>query len=273
MSVSTVWLVGRPVAHSLSPAMHNAAFAMLGLPHRYETHEVAAAELPATFDRLRREGMLGANVTIPHKEAALRLVDEASEEARRIGAVNTVARRGSRLVGDNTDRYGFRMALEESACVPSGEQVLVLGAGGAARACVLEILADNDVLVASRTLERARTLVESLRTPRGGSVRAISWDEARRLKKVGLLVNATPLGLLGEDVLAGFALRDLPLMVADLVPTAEETPLVRRARQAQHVRVMDGLLMLLHQAARSFTVWTGSEAPLRAMRAALPRPV
>jgi len=115
--------------------------------------------------------------------------------------------------------------------------------------------------------------VESLRTPRGGSVRAISWDEARRLKKVGLLVNATPLGLLGEDVLAGFALRDLPLMVADLVPTAEETPLVRRARQAQHVRVMDGLLMLLHQAARSFTVWTGSEAPLRAMRAALPRPV
>jgi shikimate dehydrogenase len=271
--VSTVWLIGRPVAHSLSPAIHNAAFAALGLPHRYETHEVASAELPATFDRLRREDMLGANVTIPYKEGTLRLVDEASEEARRIGAVNTVARRGSRLFGDNTDRYGFRMALEESACVPSGNSVLVLGAGGAARSCVLEVMSDNEVLVASRTLERARTLVESMRTVRGGTVRAISWDEARRLRKVDLLVNATPLGLHGEDVLAGFGLRTLPLMVADLVPTAEETPLVRRARQAQHVRFMDGLLMLVHQAARSFTVWTGSEPPLGVMRAALPRRV
>jgi shikimate dehydrogenase len=252
--------------------MHNAAFAALGLPHRYETHEVAAAELPTTFDRLRREEMLGANVTIPHKEAALRLVDEASEEARRIGAVNTVARRGSRLVGENTDRHGFRQALEESACVPAGQTVLVLGAGGAARACVLEVMAGNDVIVAGRTLERARSLVESLRTVRAARLRAVSWEEAKRLRGLDLLVNATPLGLHGEDLLAELGWRHPPAMVADLVPTADETPLARRARE-NHGAVMDGLLMLLHQAARSFTVWTGSEAPLRAMRAALPRKV
>src|SRR5438270_3294368 len=162
--------------------MHNAAFAALRLPHRYETHEVTAADLPATFDRLRRDEMLGANVTVPHKEAALRLVDDASEEARRIGAVNTVVRRGARLVGDNTDRYGFRQALEESACVPTDQTVLVLGAGGAARACVLEVMAGNDVIVAGRTLERARSLVESVRTVRAARLRAVSLDEAKRLR-------------------------------------------------------------------------------------------
>src|SRR5919197_1924619 len=136
--MSQVWLIGHPVAHSLSPAMHNAAFAKLGLPHRYEAKDVSADQLAAALDRMRRDDVLGANVTIPHKEAVLRLVDEVSDEARQIGAGNTIARRAGRLAADNTDGYGFRRALEG---VPIGSRrALVLGAGGAARARPLQLL-------------------------------------------------------------------------------------------------------------------------------------
>lgn len=272
--MSQVWLIGHPVAHSLSPAMHNAAFAKLGLPHRYETKGTSDDKLGETLDRMRRDDVLGANVTIPHKEAVLRLVDEASDEARRIGAVNTLIRREGRLIGDNTDRFGFHHGLASAGILEiSNQDVLVLGAGGSARACVLELQAGNDVLVANRSLERAERLVSSMPQEKGGELRAIGWDEARRLPWVDALVNATPLGMNGEDALEGFTFEPLPAIIADLVPLAGETPLVRRAREAQHVRVMDGLLMLLHQAARSFELWTGVPAPLEVMRAALPRPV
>ncbi|MEK6206052.1 MAG: shikimate dehydrogenase [Chloroflexota bacterium] len=272
--MSQVWLIGRPVAHSLSPAMHNAAFAKLGLPHRYEAKETADDKLGETLDRMRRDDVLGANVTIPHKEAALRLVDEATDEARRIGAVNTLIRREGRLIGDNTDRFGFHHGLASAGILDiSNQDVLVLGAGGAARACVLELQPGNDVLVANRSVERAQRLVASMPQEKEGELRAIGWDEARQLSWVDVLVNATPLGLHGEDALEGFAFDPLPGIIADLVPLAGETALVRRAREAQHVRFMDGLLMLLHQAARSFELWTGVPAPLETMRAALPRPV
>lgn len=271
--MSRVVLIGHPVAHSLSPAMHNAAFAALGLPHRYEAQDVPEDTLARVVEALRRDDWLGANVTIPHKQAVVRLVDETTPEARGIGAVNTIVRRGARLVGDNTDRYGFAHAI---APAPENAVVLVLGAGGAARAVVSELSARNEVIVASRRLEHAQRLVAALATAVRRPGRAISWDEARRLAAVDAIVNATPLGLDGEDVLAGFALDPLPALVVDLVPTAAETPLVRRARERvvrQHDRVVDGLEMLLYQAARSFTLWTGREAPLRVMAAALPRAV
>ena len=273
-----VWLIGRPVAHSLSPAMHNAAFAKLGLPHRYEAREVAEKDLAATLDRMRRDDdVLGANVTIPYKETVLRLVDEVDEEARQIGAVNTIVCRAGRLIGENTDRFGFHQGLESAGILEiSNQDVLVLGAGGAARACVLELRAGNDLLVANRSIERAQRLVDSISRPEekgGGELRAIGWDEARQLAWIDVLVNATPLGMHGEDALEGFAFDPLPEIIADLVPVAAQTPLVRRAREAQHVRVMDGLLMLLHQATRSFELWTGLPAPLEEMRAALPRAV
>jgi shikimate dehydrogenase len=272
--VSQVWLIGRPVDHSLSPAMHNAAFAKLGLPHRYEVRDTPEDQLGATLDRMRRDDVVGANVTIPYKEAVLRLVDEATDEARRIGAVNTLFVRGGRLIGDNTDRIGFRHGLESAGILAvSNDDVLVLGAGGAARACIVELQDGNDVLVANRSMERAERLVASMPKEGEGELRAIGWDEARQLKWVDLLVNATPLGMHGEDALAGFAFDPLPPMIADLVPVAAQTPLVRRAREAQHVFVMDGLLMLLHQAARSFELWTGVPAPVEVMREALPRPV
>src|SRR5437763_10596209 len=119
--------------------MHNAAFAKLGLPHRYEAKETSDDQLAATVARLRGDDVLGANVTIPHKETVLRLLDEVDDEARRIGAVNTIVRRGGRLIGHNTDKYGFEKAVEISngavGCPFAEDSILILGAGGAARAC------------------------------------------------------------------------------------------------------------------------------------------
>ena len=265
--MSQVWLIGRPVSHSLSPAMHNAAFAALGLPHRYEAREVADNDLAPTLQRMRSEDVLGANVTIPHKEAVLREVDEVSDEARRIGGLNTIVQRRGRLIGENTDGYGFRRALEAAGARP--QRVFVLGAGGAARACVVELLrAGAEVQVANRTRERAERLARSIEVERRRA-RAAPWPTQDDLDRVDAVVNATPLGLHNEDPLRG---RRLPRLVVDLVPMADETPLVRRARGDPECTVVEGLSMLLHQGARSFELWTGVEPPLPAMRAALPRP-
>ncbi len=273
--MSQVWLIGRPVAHSLSPAMHNAAFAKLGLPHRYEAKETADEELAPTLDRMRREDdVLGANVTIPHKESVLRLLDEVDDEARRIGAVNTIVSRGARLIGYNTDKYGFERALE--AQVPNvwssvgfpfaDDTILVLGAGGAARACALALLEQgNNVNIANRNPARAEALARSLEVE-GRHPEVVPWPKGRL--QVDAIVNATPIGLNGEEALEDV---QLPDWVIDLVPTAEETPLVKRAKATDNVTVVDGLSMLLYQAARSFELWTGVPAPIEVMRAALPR--
>jgi shikimate dehydrogenase len=257
--------------------MHNAAFAKLGLPHRYETKETADDQLAATLDRMRRDdAVLGANVTIPYKETVLRLLDEVDDEARRIGAVNTIVSRGTRLIGYNTDKYGFEKALETKAGRPpwhgafpfADDRVLILGAGGAARACALALLENgNHVDIANRDRARAEALVRSIEVD-GRHPEVAPWPRGRML--VDAVVNATPLGLNGEEALED---AQLPMWVIDLVPTAAETPLVKRAKATDNVTVVDGLSMLLHQAARSFELWTGVPAPLEVMRSALPRDV
>ena len=267
--MGTVYLLGHPVSHSLSPAMHNAAFLALGLPHRYETRDVEPHRLGDVVDALRADDVLGANLTIPHKEAALRLVDELADEARRIGAVNTIVRRSSRLVGDNTDGYGFAKALAAAGVDLRGKDVMVLGAGGAARACVAALGPARSVVVAARRLDRATALAAAA----GAPARGIPWADARATAHVDILVNATPIGLHGEDLLADMAFGEMPRVVVDLVPTAAMTPLVKKASAVKNVVVVDGLSMLLHQAARSFSLWTGREAPLKVMRAALPRAI
>jgi shikimate dehydrogenase len=266
--MSEVVLFGHPVSHSLSPAMHNAAFKALGLPHRYVTRDVDEARLGAEVARLRTDDVLGANVTIPHKEASLRLVDELSPETRAIGALNTIVRRGSVLLGANTDAYGFEAALDAAGAPLAGVAVLVLGAGGAARACVHALLQRrSDVLVANRSSERLDALVRSLEVG-GRRPRPAAWPRAGETVEADAVVNTTPLGMRGEDPLDGVG---LPGVVVDIVPTAETTALVKRARATENVTVVEGLSMLLHQAARSFELWTGAPAPLEVMRSALPR--
>lgn len=271
MSGGRVVLLGHPVSHSLSPAMHNAAFAALDLPHHYDVLDVTVQDLPNAFALLRTPELVGANVTVPHKESARALVDDVEPVARATGAVNTVFRRGGRLVGDNTDVHGFIAAThDERGRSVLGTRVLVLGAGGAARACVHALLPHADVFVANRTPERAAALVRDLEVD-GARATAVPYptsDAALAELRVDAVVNATTLGLHGEDPLDGVS---LPRAVVDLIPVATETPLVGRARRSPDTIVVDGLAMLLHQAAASFERWTGVPAPLDVMRRALPR--
>lgn len=266
--MTVVYLLGHPVAHSLSPAMHNAAFRSLGLPHTYETLDVSAAELPAVVGRIRSGEVLGANVTVPHKQAVLRLVDAWDAASGRIGAVNTLSRTpdGSRVLGSNTDQVGFAYAVRDLPLADA--RVLLLGAGGAARA-VVAVLVERGatVTIANRTAVRADGLAHGLPHPVGRAPRVIAWAERLDLSAIDVIVNATSLGLHGEDPLEGAALRD-GLVVIDLIPTAAPTPLLTRARAAG-ARVVDGLPMLLQQAASSFRIWTGRDAPVEVMRAAL----
>lgn len=274
---ATVYLLGDPVAHSLSPAMQNAAFAAKGLPNRYELMRVGPDDLGSAVRRIRGADVLGANVTIPHKARIGRLLDSIEDTAQRIGAVNTLFKRGGTLRGDNTDAGGFADALADMDVQVGGRRVLVIGAGGAARACVDHLCAASAAIgLADRTRERAEELMSTVGSSlaldaRRTYVRALEAWPVRDLSRYDIVVNATSLGLRGEDPLEGVELsRDLT--VVDVIATAEETPLIRRAKASGCVAV-DGLLMLLHQGARAFRLWTGLEAPLAAMRAALPREV
>lgn len=248
--MARVLLLGDPVDHSLSPAMQNAAFTAVGLAHSYELMRVTEGDLGGAVGRVRRDDHLGANVTIPHKERVAPHLDAIDDLARRIGAVNTIYKRDGRLIGDNTDAGGFEDALAERGIDVAGARVLVLGAGGAAKACI-------------DRLRAAGAAVDVVSRGKGWPVRDV--------RAYAAVVNATPLGMHGEDPLDGV---ELPrsLAVVDVVATREETPLIARARASGCVFV-DGLLMLLHQGTRSFRLWTGVEAPVDVMRAALPRTV
>ena len=266
--MSLVYLLGHPVGHSLSPVMHNAAFRSLGLPHRYEVFDVTADALPAVIDRIRSGELLGANVTVPHKEAVLKLVDTWDGPAAEIGAANTLSRTpdGRRVLGSNTDAVGFVYATRDLDL--GGARVLLLGAGGAARAAMVVLLERGaSITIANRTAERARSLARSLAHPSDRAPAVIEWGDRTDLRDIDIVVNATALGLHGEDPLAHAELRG-ELVVVDLIPTATPTPLARRARAAG-ATVVDGLPMLLQQASSSFRIWTGLDAPVEVMRAAL----
>ena len=259
-------VLGYPVAHSRSPAMQNAALAELGLGDgwAYEAIEVAPDQLEARVRGMPAEGFVGANVTVPHKGAALALADSLSETAREIGAANTLSFDEGEIRADNTDAPGFLDALPQP---PGGERALVLGAGGAARAIVWALLREGaEVEVWNRTELRSRHLCEEL----GG--RPVAAPDAA---DYGIVVNSTAVGLHGEDPFAelpiaadGFAAGQI---VVDMVYGAEPTALLRAA-EAGGARTVDGLEILVRQGAHSLKIWTGRDAPLDTMRAAIALP-
>jgi shikimate dehydrogenase len=257
-------VLGWPVAHSRSPAIHEAAYAAAGLDGwRYQRLPVPPELLAETVRALPGAGFAGANVTLPHKEAALAAADSATDVARAIGATNSLTFEAGRIEADNTDAPGFLAALDEPM---AGRRALVLGAGGSARAVAWALREGGaDVDVWNRTPERARRLAREL------GVRAVAEPEGG-----DLLVNCTSAGLSpGEDVFATLPVRPGELRewgcVADLVYGDGETQLVRAARQAG-ARVVDGFEVLVRQGALSFERWTGRPAPLEAMRAAARAP-
>lgn len=263
-------LLGWPVEHSLSPAIHAAAFRELGIDAGYVRLPVREPELDGVLSAVARAG--GGNVTVPHKEAAARLVDRPSEDVRRTGACNCFWAEGDEVVGDNTDVGGFRSALEAWPEVRiGGARILLLGAGGAARA-VVAACRDGEaesVEIWNRTTGRARGLVRSVgeSTPGGGT--ALSVLESRRDAggAYDLVVNATSLGLEPDDPLP-LELTDVEASaVFDLVYGRNGTPWTRHAARAG-IPARDGLEMLVRQAGLSLRRWLDVEPPLATMREA-----
>ena len=268
-----VVLIGHPVAHSLSGAMQQAAFDALGIDATYETWDRPLIELADAVAELRTDAFLGANVTIPHKERVVPMVDRLTEEAHVTGAVNTITREGKRLIGHNTDVPGFKIALDRLVGKQKmPRQAVVLGAGGGARAVVYGLITEGfqRIVVFNRHLHRAEGLVKHFgRSAAHMELRAMPWHDSiieSELAKTRILVNATAIGLTtDESPIPAEALHG-DLLVLDLIYA--RTRLLRDAAAAG-ATVADGELMLLHQGAAAFTLWTGQAAPLELMQAKL----
>jgi shikimate dehydrogenase len=268
-----VVLIGHPVAHSLSGAMQQAAFDELGIDAKYELWDRAPIELADAVAELRTEEFLGANVTIPHKERVVPMVDRLTEEAAATGAVNTITREGKRLIGHNTDVSGFKVALDKLVGRQKmPKQAVVLGAGGGSRAVVYGLIREGfqRIIVFNRHLHRAEGLVKHFgRTAAHMELRAMPWHESIievEIAKTKLLVNATSIGLNADVSPVPAAALHEELLVLDLIYS--RTRLLRDAEEA-NATTSDGELMLLHQGAAAFTLWTGQPAPLELMRAKL----
>lgn len=266
-----VVLIGQPVAHSLSAATQQAAFDALGIDATYELWERKPLELAAAIAELRGDDFLGANVTIPHKERVVPLVDRVTEDAHATGAVNTITKEGKRLVGHNTDVTGFRAALDKLVGRQKmPRQAVVLGAGGAARAVVFGLITEGfqRVIIFNRHLHRGEGLVRHFgRTASHMELRAMPWHESvleAELAKTRVLVNATSIGLHGEPTPIPGELLPPDLLVLDLIYNPPQTDLLRVAAAAKD-STMNGEYMLLHQGAASFHLWTGQNAPLDVM--------
>lgn len=265
-------LLGYPVKHSISPAIHNAAFRARGLPVTYETREVPPAQLASVVAELRSDDILGANVTVPHKEAVVPFVDEIDPTAAAIGAINTIWNDGGRLRASNTDLEGFARSLDEAGIDVEDRVVLVLGAGGSARA-VAEALARRSparLIIANRHAERADRLVAALqaRYPR---LRLLALPLAalgpEHVCGCTLVVNTTTVGLQDDATPLPPALLPDEGAVVDIIYNPPRTRLLRDAERAG-LRTLNGLPMLVHQAAAAWEQWTGQTAPLEVMFAA-----
>jgi shikimate dehydrogenase len=271
-----VALIGYLLQHSISPAFQQAAFDFYGLDVRYEKWEVEASHLEATINRLRQPSVLGANVTIPYKEAVVSLLDEVDEVARQIGAVNTVVQRDGRLFGYNTDAPGFVRALRhDGEFEPRGKRAVLLGAGGAARAVAFALVKGgiSRLTIVNRTLGRAESLASVIEEAAGRctEIVVLPWEEAESGKAPAdchLLVNCTSVGMRHSPTEGKSPLRaeSLPqnALVCDLVYNPIETPLLKEAKKAGS-EVLGGLSMLVYQGAASFEMWTDKKAPVDIM--------
>ena len=284
-------IFGFPLSHTLSPAMHEAAFRRLGI----DAHYIVLESIPADFKKLMgqpsRLSLSGFNVTIPYKEIVMKNLDGIRPEARAIGAVNTVFKQGKRWTGTNTDMEGFLTAImKEGGFRPSGKKAVILGAGGAARAVIYGLSREGirEILIADCFPQKAQKIANDMRKffKRVGYHAAMAGtpEVKEALQKADVIINATPLGLKSQDPkvvpeswipqagrVRGRVSKKTscgPKLFMDLIYNPAVTPFLKMAKKKGH-RTLNGLGMLLHQGARALELWTGRKAPVGVMRRAL----
>jgi len=279
-----IGLIGHPLKHSISPYFQQAALDYYRLDIRYEAWETDPAQLQDIVNDLRKPQNVGANVTVPHKEAVLPLLDEVDDLASSIGAVNTIVKKDDRLLGFNTDAYGFIEALDKEGHLdPEGKQVVILGAGGVARAVGFVLVQKKvaSLAITDGIFERARALAENLvKHIKGASpsskdlepaVTAFQWQglsSAKTFDHCDLIVHCTTIGMKhsSQEGQSPLSLEVIPrnILVYDVVYNPWLTPLLRLAQKAG-ANILGGLPMLVYQGAASFKLWTEREAPVDIM--------
>lgn len=268
-------VIGHPVAHSLSPLLHGKACELLRLDCSYEAFDVLPEALPDAVRSFREQGFAGLNVTLPHKEAISKLVNVISDEAKAVGAVNTLVFQSDLISGDNTDVYGFAASVEPVRGSIEGRTALLLGAGGSARAVLYSLLSrfnPAEILVANRDEDRGRDLLRHFAGRAGGTKLTSGSVEPAKLRslldRAELIVNCTSLGL--SPAVEGCPVKDDTVfrseqVVVDLIYTPLQTRLLALAAKSG-ARTISGLEMFLHQGARSFELWLGRPMPVDAVR-------
>ena len=266
------YLVGYPVEHSMSPAMHNAAFKALGIDAEYRLASVEPGRLAAFIETLRGPEVMGGNVTIPHKVTVMRRLDHVDETARAIGAVNTIVHSEGQLMGHNTDATGGVKALTEAYGSLEDSIVTIIGAGGASRAITYQVSrVECRVTVLNRSPEKARSLVEDVRPTASAE---LSHGGLERLpaiiEETDVLINTTPVGMTPNtsDSPVPAGLLHGGLFVYDVIYNPVKTRLLRDA-EAMGARVLSGVNMLVYQGAEAFKMWTGAEPPVDLMQRAV----
>lgn len=273
---SRVGVIGHPVAHSISPRFQQAGFDAAGLDARYEAWDLQPAELEDFIDGLRRSDALGANITIPYKEAALRHVDGLHETARFVGAINTIVNNDGHLQGYNTDVTGFQRSLTEAGFEPNSVRAVLWGAGGAARAVAWALIwrGVEALTIVNRTAVRGGRLRHDLASASAGvklrSMGAEADQVPEALGDADLVVQCTSVGLKGSESEGELPFDPSSLssdaFVADLIANPVETPLVKAVKSSGR-RAIGGLPMLVYQGAAAFELWTEREAPVEIMLA------
>ncbi len=272
-------IIGYPLGHALSPVIHNAAYEAMSLDARYEAWETPPQDVGAAIERMRsNDKHLGMNVTVPHKQAVMAYLDEVEDTARAIGAVNTIEKKNGRLIGHNTDRSGYIRSLEEAGCRIKGKSVLIVGYGGAERAIAYG-LAEAGVTSIGIYGRRSEGIAEALNQLRTTSPFPMNLDAVRdderdlrmAVQAADIVVNCTPIGMLhsgteGTSPVPGQMLQ-AGQWVSDAVYNPLETELLRLARE-RGAHAVDGLGMLIYQAADAIKIWTGKDAPVDVMRRA-----
>lgn len=264
-------LFGYPLRHSISPQFQQAALDYFSIQARYIINPIPTDQLEQEVEHLRGGNYIGANVTIPYKEIICSMVDALDSNAKTVGAVNTIAKEGTQLIGYNTDGYGFVRSLEERAGFNlTGKSVLMLGAGGAARSAAFAMANKNvdSLVIANRTLDRAESLVNIV-VPRISKVEAILLERAREVSlDVDLIVNATSIGMNYSLEEKNTPLKSCEInprsLVYDMVYTPLMTPLMSAANESG-AKILGGLWMLIYQGASSFNLWTNKKAPIEIM--------